>query len=555
MPKSSTTKEAKPLLESDSESDSDSDSSSSGDDSVLVNKNNTSKQENDDNDKPSVQFSINTKFAKDYESRKQQEELARDRERRQRYGEDSDNDDEDSDASTSSSEDEDAELLTAKLDTDILKTINALRNKDDTIYNSSVRFFPGSDAESSDDDDEDDDAPRNSKQPKKSKPKRAKDVIREQILAQMKEEEEGQTATHDSNQPSSARDEKTSRLAYDEQQQALRQAFLKDHPDSDDNDSKNDDEKEDDDFLVLKKRHNSNHTNEVDEETKQQFEQELRHLEDSVLSSGKTNKDALVDPRGEVENGEKFLLNFIKNKTWIDKSQEGKFGHDDHSDDDDDDESLEALEKSDDFEAKYNFRFEEAMQHAESTSGADHSVMGYARSQTMNTLRRKDETRRDKRLARKERKAAERKAKEEKLRRLKNAKREEMEQKMKQVKAVLGAKANATSAITGAGDDDEGHPGSMEDLKDAPLDEAAIMKLLEGDYDPEKFEKSMQEAFGDDFYQKEDAEWKTDEDVKETLQKDGDVDMMDYDDADDTGEAYANPSMFANSPFLYLHFW
>ena len=186
---------------------------------------------------------------------------------------------------------------------------------------------------------------------------------------------------------------------------------------------------------------------------------------------------------------------------------------------DSDEESLEQLEKADDFEAKYNFRFEEAVQQAESTSGADHSIRGYARSQTMNTLRRKDESRREKRLARNERKAAERKAKEEKLRRLKNAKREEIEQKMKQVRAVLGG-ANET-------DDD------IENAKDAPIDEAAIMKLLEGDFDPDKFEKSMQEAFGDDFYQKEDAEWKTDEDVQEALKNDGEVDYMGLDEEED----------------------
>jgi protein KRI1 len=217
-----------------------------------------------------------------------------------------------------------------------------------------------------------------------------------------------------------------------------------------------------------------------------------------------------------VQDGDQFLLDFIKNKSWVDKSEDLMAVNNNNSDSDD--ESLAQLEKTDDFEQQYNFRFEEAVKNAESTSGADHSVMGYARSQTMNTLRRKDETRREKRLARQERKAAERKAKEEKLRRLKNAKREEMEKKMKQVKAVLGAKEEA------------------EMLKDAPVDDAAILKLLEGDYDPDKFEKSMQEAFGDDFYSKEETEWKTDADVENTLKKDGDVDFIDADDDDDDDE-------------------
>lgn len=530
------TKKSKSLLESDSESDSDSDSSAS-----ASTTNSDKKNANNSNSKPSVSFSINSKFAKEYQSRKQQEELAKDRERRQRHGEDSDNyDDDDDDASTSSSEDEDGALLTAHLDTNILKTINALRNKDETIYNSNVRFFKGSDDESSEDDDE-------QKQKRKAKPKRAKDVIREQILEQMKEEEEEEATTSSSNNKRKAsQDEKTSRLAYDEQQQELRQAFLDENNNSDDNDSNSQEDsnsEKDDDFLVIKKRHNNN--SQEDEETKQIFQKELQQLEESVLH--KKNGDAqsnatsstLVDPRGEVEDGEKFLLDFIKNKTWIDKSD----NYD--ADNSEDDASLEALEHADEFENKYNFRFEEAMQQAEANanSGANHSVMGYARSQTMNTLRRKDETRRDKRLARKERKAAERKAKEEKLRRLKNAKREELEQKMKQVKSVLGAKS-AKEANTADADADDANQkdNDMEEEHpfkngEAPMDEAAIMKLLEGDYDPEKFEKSMQEAFGDDFYEKEDEEWKTDEDVRKTLQKDGDVTMVDHgDDVEGAGD-------------------
>ena len=137
-------------------------------------------------------------------------------------------------------------------------------------------------------------------------------------------------------------------------------------------------------------------------------------------------------------------------------------------------------------------------------------------------------------------KVAERKAKEEKLRRLKNAKREELERKMKQVKAVLGAKVEAkTTSSTESGTNIDGENKDNDRSLDRdgvpPMDEAAIMKLLEGDYDPEKFEKHMQEAFGDDFYEKEDEEWKTDEDVRKTLRKDGDLPMEDYDDYDADG--------------------
>jgi len=567
----------KSLLESDSESD----SSSSDDDHHYepdeIKNNNSSSSNNYNNNTnhkdKAVRFSINSKYAQEYQSRKQKEELVKERERRQRYGEDddddgdSDNDDDSSSSSSSSStdEDEDAELLTPNLDRDILKTINALRNKDETIYNSNVRFFSGS-GNDDDDDDEKEDGEANKKKAKRPKVKRAKDVIREQILEQMDEDDNAaESSSTDKKKTSKAippeLNDKTTRLAYDQQQQELRQAFLEkqkndksksrnkntdsaaadddDDDDADSGDQKSDSDEEDD-FLVIKKRHDPNTPR--DDQTQQEYEQELKRLEASLGKTASSNdadkSSSYMDPRGEVENGEKFLLDFIKNKTWIDKTGQGG---DYDADNSDAEESLQALETADNFEAKYNFRFEEAMQQAESTtatSGAHHSVVGYARSQTMNTLRRKDESRKEKRLARKERKAAERKAKEEKLRRLKNAKREEMEQKLKQVKAVLGAKTHPDRVVAAVGGgDDEGNGALHPDLQqDAPLDEAAIMKLLEGDYDPENFEKSMQDAFGDDFYQKEDAEWKTDDDVKKALQEDGDVEYINFDD-DDTGGA------------------
>jgi protein KRI1 len=232
------------------------------------------------------------------------------------------------------------------------------------------------------------------------------------------------------------------------------------------------------------------------------------------------------DPRGEIENGEEFLIDFIKNKRWIDRTSLSEINDKNDAEmmdkDDDngrepeagDDSSLEDIDRADDFEAKYNFRYEEA-EAAAASSGAHLSVRTYARGQTMNTVRRNDTARKDKRQARKERKAAERKAKEEQLKRLKNAKRQEMERKLSQVKAVLG------------------------NVDDDVIDEAAIMKMLEGDYDPENFEKAMKEAYGDEFYEKEDSEWKSDMDVRQSLEQDEDGEALVGAD-DENGGLYDN---------------
>ena len=176
-----------------------------------------------------------------------------------------------------------------------------------------------------------------------------------------------------------------------------------------------------------------------------------------------------------------------------------------------DDESLDELDRTDEFESKYNFRFEEAVATGGDVeaSGASHSIVHYARSSQSadNVLRRKDESRRQKRLARKERKAAERKAKEERLKRLKNAKREELEGRMEQVRGVLGY----TKQV------DEKDDPSKPSMALGAAEEEMILKLMEGEYDPEKFEQVMSTAYGDDYYQAEDEKWNTDQDVKRDL--------------------------------------
>jgi protein KRI1 len=345
--------------------------------------------------------------------------------------------------------------------------MKALKNKESSIYDPESRFFEGNDDE---DDGEGDEAK------KRVKPKKFKDVLRDQILEDMESAEVGASRNDDN-------DKATSKFAYDEQQEELRKAFLKESKAADENE---------DDWMVVKKKRGSQ-----DDPRKAEILQEFKKLEQL---STKKNSNPFSDPRGEVKDGEQFLINFMKNKKWIDKDDMAMNIAEDE-------ESVDA-DRADDFEAKYNFRFEQAAAETAS-SGAASSIQTYARGQTMNTIRRPDDVRKEKRNARKDRKEAERRAKEEQLKRLKNAKREEMQRKLFQVKAVLGS------------------------VEEAEIDEAAIMKVLEGDYDPEKFEKAMQEAYGDEFYQKEDAVWKSDMDVRKTLEADEEgADVVGQDDAE-----------------------
>ena len=76
-----------------------------------------------DNDVDDNKLTINSTYAKEYETRKRKQELTN--ERRQTFNGDLDSnemiDDDDDDSSSEESEDEDGELLTAKVDLQILK--------------------------------------------------------------------------------------------------------------------------------------------------------------------------------------------------------------------------------------------------------------------------------------------------------------------------------------------------------------------------------------------------------------------------------------------------
>eukprot|EP00957_Ditylum_brightwellii_P056974 4318103-Ditylum_brightwellii.AAC.1 len=107
---------------------------------------------------------------------------------------------------------------------------------------------------------------------------------------------------------------------------------------------------------------------------------------------------------------------------------------------------------------------------------------------------------------------------------------------MKMIKSVLGSSTTSTSVSTNNNKEEEEENDALllndddDNKQSLPVDEETLMKLLEGDYDPEKFEQIMSQAYGDEFYNKQDEEWKTDQDVKDGLKKgayDDDVENVD----------------------------
>ena len=131
-------------------------------------------------------------------------------------------------------------------------------------------------------------------------------------------------------------------------------------------------------------------------------------------------------------------------------------------------------------------------------------------------MRKTDDKRKKDREARRERKALERKKKEEQLAHLKNQKRAEIKNQIDQIKEIGG-------------------------IQEADIDEELMAKMMDGDFDPDEFEKAMQKAYGDEFYEEEDETWKTQSDVKADLAKDDEVEF-DYDEVDEGGESNCRQS-------------
>ena len=319
-----------------------------------------------------------------------------------------------SDESSSESEDEDAVELTRGMDVKILETINAIRRKDPKIYDRDVEFFDAP-------------APR----PQKAKQPKAqtyKDVARTQILAGGLDEDQAPE-----NAPS---------LAYDAEQRDLRKGLLAELNGGDDGD-----------LFRVREAATVAPTDAAAEADEAKLRAEL-----AAFSATETDADA-------------FLADFVRQRRWAEAPSDDECDVDDAAD-------LDQLDATDAFEAKYNFRFEQAGSSEIATHARD--VVG--------SMRRKDDARRKKREERKERKAGERRRKEAELRRLKNLKKVELEAQIAKVAAESGG-----GALTAA--------------------------TLEDDFDPEAYDAQMAAAFGDDYYGDAEAlekpTWSDDDDAED----------------------------------------
>ncbi|XP_069681632.1 protein KRI1 homolog [Periplaneta americana] len=393
----------------------------------------------DDSDSE-IKIEVNKNYADRYNTWRQKEELQK---LKDRYG--SAQDHLSDSASCSSEEDETAEQLTQQLEKDFFKTLSCLKKKDPSIYDEKVSFFSKTSSASGDQ------SVTSTKKPD-GKPLFLRDYERKLIV-----EREGKLSDDEDI-------DETKIPTIAEEEKLIQESFkgaLKDDDDEDDEQgtwgglfqkrhkTKEELEKEEEDYREWLKGQKG-------EISDKQTESELKYLHDYWNNPNLSSNEA-------------YLRDYILNKRFLEVNKEDNdyiptYEEIVHDSDENLSEDEKTLEKQEEFEHKFNFRFEEPDKEF---------IKRYPRTME-NSLRKKDDRRKRKRQEIKERKEAEAARKREELKRLKALKRKEIMEKIEKLKHITG------NEEVGFKDED-----------------------LEGDFDPAEHDRRMSELFNHDFYEGE----------------------------------------------------
>lgn len=403
----------------------------------------------------------------------------------------------DEEDSEDSSSDDDEEDLDADDDTDkVLETLVRIKHKDPVLKQQDVVLFPQQPEDGEDDEGEEAAGQQAAAgRDKKSKPMYLRTVLAKQALEGVEvgsDEEEGPG-------DGAAVPKQPVAHSYAAEQQELKKAFLQAAAEAE----------EGADDGVLQKKAGKRSAAEA-EDAGQDKEQQVNKLLEQYFG-----KDDELDPAGA------FLKSYIANKAWKESTDgssgrkkrrikgfdggssssedEGDSGGGSEGGDDegargvpgvDDEEDEEFLEEVDRFEAAYNFRYEEP---------GSHRIQSFPRV-IDDSVRRPDERRKRQRDAKAARKQAEKEAREVEVRRLKNLKKQEIQDMFARIQKEAGIKATGQS--------DAAEAGAKEDAAAALSKSGGLAnlldELLEGDFDPDAYDKRMAAAFDDDYYEGED---------------------------------------------------
>ena len=377
----------------------------------------SSSDENDETTK-SEPLKINENYAKVFNQYREKEEYQR---LKAKYGEEVANDklNEIEDSSSSEEEDDEAEQWTEEHETDFLKALANLKGKKAKIYDGQTSFFS---------------KPLEAKNEKNKadKPLTLVDLERQVIL-----EKEGQFEDISDETLAQKHESKTYVQELEDIKDSIKGAL------------KNSDDESDQEDLLNKKSKSAQEIAVEENEYKKWLLGQKEHLQDSNTENELKNLKEFWSDKN-LDKDEKFLRDFILNKKYLEGNEEEVEIDEDLSEDE------KTLEQQEEFEHKFNFRFEEPDQDF---------IKRYPRT-IQDSMRRKDDSRKSKREATKERKDKEKEKKREELKQLKAFKRKEILDKIEQLRKITGNDELA--------------------FKDEDLEE---------DFDPEKYDQRMAEVF------------------------------------------------------------
>ncbi|KAJ6494674.1 KRI1-like family C-terminal-domain-containing protein, partial [Mycena vitilis] len=436
------------------------------------------------------QLTINEHYAKAFEYKKEREELQR---LKEQYGSDPDSSEEDeTDSEDLESEDSDGEELTPAMDAAILRTLARIKRKDPGIYEEGKNIFGGEQEKTTQSVKAALTRPADStKKPKdKVRLSRAKENLGKPLTIRAANLQSALLSRSPS--PENAPEPVT----HVEEQRRLRdETIAAFHAAEGD---------EEEDWLVPREKTMDEVAHE-EEEYRQFLENEVGDLRDLVDVGGaasvaepsqeengtkkrkKKKKEyksgeegaSKGDEKSKQEEDQDFLVNYILNRGWIDRSskrvptyrevtsqsKKGKgkalptgSGSEGDAGEDSDDEEEVFDDIVDRFESSYNFRFEE-------TDGTE--IKSYPRN-LPSLVRREDTTRKDARERRKQRKEEELAKRKEEVRRLKGLKVKEIRARLERAGVATG---DAESSLEELGID-----------LDAPWDPLAHDRQMENLY-------------------------------------------------------------------------
>ncbi|KAI5718592.1 hypothetical protein M8J77_023608 [Diaphorina citri] len=357
-------------------------------------------------------------------------------------------------SSSSEEEDEYGKELTLDVEKKFLKTLQSLKTKDPSIYDAQVKFF-----DTPEESKEEVEEPKENKKKKKAKPFLLSDYDKLLVKSGGEIKEEADVLP-----------------SYNQEQEEIKSNLKKALLDSDDSDDENSS------LLTLKpKTTKSEDKAPSDEETEihewlmgnkekvknKEIEKELKPLHD-------------IWTNPELDDGESFLRDYILKKRYIDESQTEAASPSASEADSDEFDS-----KQEEFEHKYNFRFEEPDQEF---------IKRYPRTMENSMRRRESKRKLQRELAKKNR--------EEKLEKKKAEMKKMKREKREEILAHLNSLQNITGNKTMAFKED----------------------MLNGEFNPDEHDKIMESLFNEEFYAGQDEEKPVFED---------DDDDFDYPDPDE----------------------